>query len=295
MIAKSCFFRFFIISIIAISSFYTVIAANNPGHDSLYILKLGDNVTGNINVTGSFLANNLQTATLLYGSGLDIQANGTLITPSKPTIQSWNNDLYFDSFSGDIRFASQTGISNYIRFGTGSINVIVNGTLKQYDQSLCMQNGTNCPGSLGGANITGAGTSGTITKWTGTGTLGNSILTESGNTVTVSGNLTTTGNVTAINIYSNGAQVCTASNALCSSAVPYQSSAAGWTNTTTVTSTLFNVGVGTVSPMVKFQVNGSSNFTNGNVSVQSTYSLCFNANCTARMYHNGTALIIEGQ
>ena len=53
-----------------------------------------------------------------------------------------------------------------------------------------------------------------------------------------SGNLNVTGNIT-----SNGSSVCTAANGLCASAVPYQSSAAGWTNTTLQTSTTLAVRI----------------------------------------------------
>ena len=46
---------------------------------------------------------------------------------------------------------------------------------------------------------------------------------------------------------------------------------------------------------VEFLDGGNVNVTGGNVTVQSTYSLCFNAECTARIYHDGSSLIIEGQ
>ncbi len=45
------------------------------------------------------------------------------------------------------------------------------------------------------AAITGTGTNNTLTKWTGPTTLGNSIVSESGTTLTIAGNTTTTGDV----------------------------------------------------------------------------------------------------
>jgi hypothetical protein len=45
------------------------------------------------------------------------------------------------------------------------------------------------------AAITGTGTNGTLTKWTGPTTLGDSIVSESGTTLTIAGNTTTTGNL----------------------------------------------------------------------------------------------------
>jgi hypothetical protein len=55
-----------------------------------------------------------------------------------------------------------------------------------------------------------------------------------------------------------------------------------------------NVGIGTTTPTQKLEVNGSINVTQGNISVSTNYSMCFNENCTARIYYNGTALVIQG-
>lgn len=55
------------------------------------------------------------------------------------------------------------------------------------------------------------------------------------------------------------------------------------------------LGVNVADPTAQFEVSGSANFTDANVSIESTFSLCFNTACTARVYHNGSALIVEGQ
>jgi hypothetical protein len=56
-------------------------------------------------------------------------------------------------------------------------------------------------------------------------------------TLHVVGDANITSNLYGGTVYSAGNEVCTASNGLCAGSVPYQSSAAGWTNTSTQTST----------------------------------------------------------
>ena len=124
--------RIVAIMLIVLSIVPAALAANNPGHDTLYVLKIGDNMTGSLNLTGNLTAYGIQTATFLYGSGLDIWANGTTqqAVSSKPTIQAAGTNLYIDNpLAGDLRFNTIAGTSNFVRFGTGAIGVIVNGTL----------------------------------------------------------------------------------------------------------------------------------------------------------------------
>ena len=162
-----------------------VLAANNPGHDTLYVLKIGDNMTGSLNLTGGIVANSLKSVTVIQGNNLDIWANETGATPrsvsSYPTMQAMGNkDLYIDSVN-NMYIATLGGTAGFVKFGSAIVNIT--GTIYQQGQLLCMANGTNCPTSLGSANISGAGTSGTITKWTGTATLGNSLVYDSGTNV----------------------------------------------------------------------------------------------------------------
>lgn len=49
-------------------------------------------------------------------------------------------------------------------------------------------------------------------------------------------------------VTSGGNTVCTAQNGLCATTTPYQSSAGGWTNTSTQTTTSLNTGIGTTTP-----------------------------------------------
>lgn len=53
-------------------------------------------------------------------------------------------------------------------------------------------------GTPGAGTITGTGTNGKITKWTGTTSVGDSIISESGSTITISGALTLTGKLTTV-------------------------------------------------------------------------------------------------
>jgi hypothetical protein len=54
------------------------------------------------------------------------------------------------------------------------------------------------------------------------------------------------------------------------------------------------IGMTPTSDPAKLQLNGTLNVTTGNISVQMNYSMCFNENCSARIYFNGTALVMQG-
>jgi hypothetical protein len=89
-------------------------------------------------------------------------------------------------------------------------------------------------------------------------------------------------------------------------------SAIGWDRThdmrfgtsSTITGTTFvevmritntsRVGVGTTTPNAKFEVNGNVNVTTGNISTTSGNGICFNSDCSSRIYYNGTATVIQG-
>jgi PKD repeat protein len=99
----------------------------------------------------------------------------------------------------------------------GVTNDIVNVVRGGSTYIVCDSSG-NCQSSIGGY-IGGSGTSGYIPKFTGTYTIGNSIITDNGTLVTISGQLQTTG-------------------------------------TTTLATTAGNVGIGTTGPNYKLTVNG---------------------------------------
>lgn len=167
-----------------------VLGANDPGHDSLYVLKNGDSVIiGSINLTANVTAGSIRAATLFYGDLIDIRGNGSINSvTSRPAIQADANDLYLDAKT-NIYLATKGGTTNTIQFGptTGSaITLNVSGTLLQQGITVCLQNGTNCPGTLASSNVTGSGTTSTLARWTSTANIGTSIITDTGTTVGVS-------------------------------------------------------------------------------------------------------------
>lgn len=197
---------------LALALFPLALAANDPGHDSLYVLLTGDsNVSGNINITQNLTASNIRAATLLYGDQLDIRANGTIQgVSSRPAIQAVSTGLYLDG-NGNIYFNTQGSSSGVIQMGDTSTNDVtlnVSGTIRQQGVLVCLANGTNCDTTSG--NVTGSGSTNTVPLWTSASALGDSIITESGSQIRVGGSLNATGN-----IYDNGNRVCTSSNGLC--------------------------------------------------------------------------------
>ena len=75
------------------------LAANDPGHDSLYVLRVGDtNITGSINLTGNLNASFVKITQRLFGDYLDVVGNGTVLgSPSQPRVMGASNALYIDS------------------------------------------------------------------------------------------------------------------------------------------------------------------------------------------------------
>ena len=259
-------------------------AANNPGHDTLYILKLGDNMTGSLNISGNITATIVQFSSKAFGNRLDVVANGTDLGtgPSVPRIMGTAlNQLYIDAPEG-IYLNRYGGTNKIVQVGdptTNGITFNVSGTIYQQNQLLCLANGSNCPSLLGGANTTGSGTANYVTKWTSGSGIGNSLIYDSGTNVgigttspsqklDVNGN----GNFSGSNavVYINGSLACTAANGLCGSS-GYISTSGGWTNTSTqttttldlnvgsgtlfVNSTSTNVGIGTTNATEKLTVN----------------------------------------
>ncbi len=123
---------------------------------------------------------------------------GTLNVAGATTLQS---TLAVQGASATIGGSSQQGslILNDGSSNTGTLQTAALGQDTTYTlpdpgvatANICLSTG-NCAGAGGG--ITGSGTANTVAKFTGTGTLGNSSITDNGTTVAVTGNLTASGN-----------------------------------------------------------------------------------------------------
>ena len=153
------------------------IAANDPGHDSLYIEEQGDSeINGSLNISQNFT---IKGGNLFMNDYLDIYADGgTIDNPSINTIAGTNTYLAIDS-PGDV-FINRYSNDGMVYLGhTGdTVNLNITGAL--YIQSstatvggtnICLENGTNCPTSLGDANISGSGSANHIAYWTGADTI----------------------------------------------------------------------------------------------------------------------------
>lgn len=207
------------------------VAANDPGHDSLYVLRIGDtNVTGSINLTGNVTASFVRFTSKAFGDYLDIVANGTVLgAPSISRIMGATSSLYIDS-TGGLYLNTKGGTSSTIQIGdtaTNGVTLNVSGVIRQQNVLVCLQNGTNCPGSLGSANITGSGASGYLARWTSTSNLGSSVIYDDGTNVGIgtanpTGKLQVAGhlNVTAGNVsVQSGNGLCL--NPTCSARIYY--------------------------------------------------------------------------
>jgi hypothetical protein len=142
------------------------IAANNPGHDSLYIEQSGDSVlTGNLNV--SYLLTLEGNAYLK--SYLDLIANGTVVgsSPSRNTIYATNTLLEIDAVSGGNIYLDRYGGTVLTGSPSARTDLNVSGNLYLYNPTgyttltvgnvaVCLANGTGCP-TIQGGNAGGAG------------------------------------------------------------------------------------------------------------------------------------------
>jgi len=140
----------------------SVLAANDPGHDSLYVLRLGDtNITGDINLTGSLTASLVRFNNKTFGDYLDINANGTILgAPSAPRIMAGSSVLYIDS-TGNLYLNTKGGTTGIVQVGdtaTNAVTMNVSGQLVAYNitaLNVYSSGGVNASGPIfaGGSQV----------------------------------------------------------------------------------------------------------------------------------------------
>jgi len=264
-----------------LSSIPSILAANDPGHDSLYVLKIGDSyVEGSINLTNSLNATLVKFTNKAFGSYLDIVANGTLLsTTTTPRIMGVsNNELYIDS-GGYLYLNALGGTSSVVQVGSTSIGggdditLNVSGTIRQQGVLVCLANGTNC---LSGNN------SGNISY----------IQQGNGLTVTNPGGPTTTIAINAVTCGAGQYSYWDSDSWECRNDNDGSSlldGTGGWTNTSLTTTTALNVNVTTGNLTV---VNGNIGFgtaaTYARLSLGNTATIVNSAGSKIAVYDDGS-------
>ena len=145
-------FIVFILLAIALEIFaVSVAAANNPGHDSLYILRGGDTITGIFNVTGSMIYNGSQICTSANGfCGQSMSAAGGWTNNSANTSTTLNVGIGTTSPGKTL---TVSGTSDLLH---GNVRVGDNGNGNNYGIVLTSKD-TTTQSWIGNLNISGTG------------------------------------------------------------------------------------------------------------------------------------------
>jgi cytoskeletal protein CcmA (bactofilin family) len=160
-------------------------------------------VTTNANISGTTSTGALSvTNNAGVGGNLDVTgsiATNTITNSGALTIGNTAQSFTLQGSAASTITATDSGNTTGLSFQTPTANVtyrLLTAAAGTYD--VCTTAG-NCP-----SGVTGSGTNGKIAKFTGSGSLGDSILTESGSTITVAGNM----NLASGNQYQiNGTQI----------------------------------------------------------------------------------------
>jgi hypothetical protein len=166
-----------IIIIVTILTLFSnlALAANNPGHDSLYIEEIGNStITGRLNITDFVTLE----GSLYLKSYLDLIANGTTISssPSRNTLVATNTYLQIDAVSGGSLFLDRYGGTVFTGSPSARTDLNISGNLYIYNPTgyttltvgnvaVCLANGTNCP-AIAGSSSAGGWTNTTTTTST---------------------------------------------------------------------------------------------------------------------------------
>ena len=257
--------------------------------------------TGTVAVTGL--------ASLNGGAAVTGTLTANTITPTASmTVGSTAQTLTLQGSGSTTLSATDSGNKTTVAFQTPTANVtyrFLTAAAGTYD--VCTSVG-NCASGIGGS-----GTTGKIAKFTASGTIGDSLLSETGSTVTAAGNLNiTSGNQFQINgtqISStalsndanlaklNGAQTFTGtSNVFKNSAdslVAFQIQPSGSaTPVFNADTTNSRIGIGTATPGYKLDVVGDANLSTGSAYKINGVDICTASGCTIAA---GSANYIQNQ
>ncbi len=287
-----------------------VAAENDPGHDNLYVLKLGDsNVTGSINISANLTAELVQATGRFFGPNIDIRGDGSGSTANNQIIGgsasleiSTTGDLYLDkSVSGGMVYIGTPSALTALNVSANAYvygNVSVGGTLSQQGVGVCLANGTNCLSGNNSGNISAVAAGNGI-----------SVSNPGGPTATVSIDATTcvggqysywNGSAWSCGTFTGGGNV-SGGGAIGNLSV--------WTGTSTIGSGIIwanstSVGIGTASPNATLDVNGNANI-GGNLSASGVNisdsdgcvylpgggRLCGNSTCALLYSPNGNTVL----
>jgi hypothetical protein len=201
-----------------------VLAANNPGHDTLYVLKIGDNITGPINITSNLTATLVQATSRFFGPNLDIRGDGTSAGTANQIVGS-SSDL---SISASTLILNKAVTGGWVHIGwTGTTTGLnVSGAITQAGVNVCLANGTNCLSGNNSGNVSIVNADSPLSS-----------ANQNGPTVTLSliygGGLTLSGSTLTI----DNASVCRSDGTGCPSSA---TSGSGWANSSNLIWTVSN-------------------------------------------------------
>ncbi len=217
----------------------------------------GAGTGGTLNNYGLYLTQPAGSGGTTNNYGLYIQGNGAGST----NYSIYNNSTALSYYAGSINSAG-----GYRYNGTAGATTTCSGG--QFLQNQVVQGGITTGGTCASAaaGLTGSGTSGTIAMFSGSSTnLANSILTQSGTTISVGGSLTATGTITTSATGGNALAVTGApTNSATSSLIQIGSAIQGG-NSATNGGTYLGLnapssGAGSMADLMNLQVGGSTMF-----------------------------------
>lgn len=127
------------------------IAQNDPGHDSLYVLKIGNSsISGSLNISNKLIAKQIELEERLFSPYLVIRGDGNTSTAT--------NRIFGTATTLTIAASNEIiiGVGGTVSMGSSGAPTILNvsGALWSQGQKVCLSDGTNCP-SIDGENISG--------------------------------------------------------------------------------------------------------------------------------------------